>query len=402
MFLRSWLCRPSVAHSFKTSADRRRRPRLEPLEDRQLLSGGATDVLNVGDQGDNTIKQFDANTGAYLRTLVGTDAGILGPRGIINGSSGKLLVVNQNVGTTINGEVLRFNSQNGQFLGALVPSSSPDAPFAPRGMVVKDNVAYVANFQDGDDITLSGEVKEYDANNGNFLGTLFPGNFTTQWNPRGVVFGPDGQLYVSSYQTGNLLAGYVVKFDTATGASSIVAFNNGDNKKDPGETQDLHRPEGLTFGPDGNLYVTSFRADKNDNDRILILDGSSGSLKDQIALDQAREPRSFAQAIEFGPDGKLFVPISGNGPKTGSVRSYDVMTKTYTTFVAPGGPLVAGWFLSFGKTDPATLAYDAKSGPASAASVEPVTMSAFGIAPLVDMSLPELGFINLIRKRVGR
>jgi hypothetical protein len=206
-----------------------------------------------------------------------------------------------------------------------------------------------------------------------------------------------------------------VKFDTTTGSSSLVAFNNGDNKKDPGEIQDLHRPEGLTFGPDGNLYVTGFRADKNDNDKILILDGTSGALRDEIALDQVHQPRSFAQAIEFGPDGKLFVPISGNGPDTGSVRSYDVTTKTYTTFVAPGGPLAFPWYLTFGKTDPAALAYSTSSVPqtgqaapagtqgltpigASTQSVNP-DQSQLLVAPLVDQTFAQTDLLHPPRRR---
>ena len=59
----------------------------------------------------------------------------------------------------------------------------------------------------------------------------------------------------------------------------------------------------------------------------------------------------------FGPGGDLFVPITGNGPDTGAVRRYDVTTKTFTNFVAPGGPLGSGWYLTVGKTNPATLAY---------------------------------------------
>ena len=65
----------------------------------------------------------------------------------------------------------------------------------------------------------------------------------------------------------------------------------------------LHRPDGLTFGPNGKLYVTSFRkgVDNTDIDRILIYDAAAGACADKIDLDQTGQPRSFAQYILFGP-----------------------------------------------------------------------------------------------------
>ena len=63
----------------------------------------------------------------------------------------------------------------------------------------------------------------------------------------------------------------------------------------------LHRPEGLVFGPDGNLYITSFLGvDANDVDKILVFDGDTGEFLDKIDLYAVGQPRAFAQAILFG------------------------------------------------------------------------------------------------------
>ena len=76
----------------------------------------------------------------------------------------------------------------------------------------------------------------------------------------------------------------------------------------------LHRPEGLVFGPDGNLYITSFRKDSDDTDKILIFNGD-GDLLFKINLYIAgQQPRAFAQAILFGPEGKLIVPFRDQVP----------------------------------------------------------------------------------------
>jgi hypothetical protein len=267
---------------------------------------------------------------------------------------GQLLVVNQNQSppSGIPGEVLRYNGRAGDPLGALVSRNDPNAPDVPRGMVLRDNVLYVGNLADKvSPQMIPGEVDRYDANSGKFLGKLVPANFPGPFEPRGVVFGPDGGLYVSSFDAANPAVGYVVRFDPASGASTIIASNN--------TVTDLHRPEGLTFGPDGRLYVTSFRKDpgqSTDIDRVLVLDPTTGAEVKSIALDALNQPRAFAEAILFGPGGRLFAPITGNGPDTGAVRSYDVSDGSFVNFEPPG-TLGSPWYLTFGQTDPATLAY---------------------------------------------
>ena len=360
----TWL--RSLAPRPASPRPRRARLSLEPLEERAVPSAGH-DVLYVGDQGNsnadtNTVKEFDAATGAPLGTLVAPNAaGLHGPRGMVFRNPGQLLVVNQNQSppSGIPGEILRYNGRAGDPLGALVPRDDPHAPDVPRGMVLRDNVLYVGNLADAVSpqgaVTIPGEVDRYDANSGKFLGKLVPANFPGPFEPRGVVFGPDGGLYVSSFDAAHPAAGYVVRFDPARGASQIIAANNGDGIDQPGELKDLHRPEGLTFGPDGKLYVTSFRADANDFDRILVLDPTTGAEVKSIALDAVGQPRAFAEAILFGPGGRLFAPITS----TGAVRSYDVSDENFGSFVNFESPGTLGfpWYLTFGQTDPATLAY---------------------------------------------
>jgi hypothetical protein len=352
----TWLC--SLAPRPASPPPRRARLSLEPLEERAVPSAGH-DVLYVGDSGDfsavnSAVQKFDAATGAPLGTLVAPGAGGLhGPRGMVFRNPGQLLVVNQNSSppSGIHGEVLRYNGRAGDPLGALVSRDDADAPDVPRGMVLRDNVLYVGNIADKvspqGSVIIPGEVDRYDANSGKFLGKLVPANLPGPFEPRGVVFGPDGGLYVSSFDDTNLAVGYVVRFDPASGASTIIASNS--------TVKDLHRPEGLTFGPDGRLYVTSFRdfpGDTNDIDRILVLDPATGAEVKSIALDAVNQPRTYAEAILFGPGGRLFAPIL----TTGAVRSYDVSDGSFVNFEPPG-TLGQPWYLTFGQTDPATLAY---------------------------------------------
>jgi hypothetical protein len=353
----------------------RNRPVVEALEDRCLLSSGSTaiaDTLYIGDGNDNTVKQFDATTGAYLGTFVTSGSGgLLGPRGLIFGEGHNLLAVNQNVFTVgIGGEVLRYDGQTGAFINKVVADTDPHNPYDPRGMVRGPHhslfVGDLGDLGNLDGTGRPGRLAQFDEKTGAWIRDLSPSvPFTTDNGPRGVVIGPDGLLYVA-VRNFSPLGGEVMRFNPATGAflGDFVDSN---------PTNDLNRPEGLVFGPDGNLYVTSFRTDAGDNDKILEFNGKTGAYLGKIDLDQVGGDRAFAQALLFGPTGKLFVPITGNGPDTGEVRRYDVSTGTFDVFVPPnasGGPLGMPWYLTFGDTDPATLDYGGDSPAATASAVD--------------------------------
>lgn len=364
------------------------RPTLDALEERVVPTA---DSLYVADFQHGGVLRFDADTGANLGTFVEASKSLKGGRGVLIDGQGHLLLANQNAGRGKPGEIMRYSVATGAFDGEVVPFQDPNAPFAPRGMVLKDNVLYVASLQDADEdkagIAPDGRVAMFNATTGAFLGVLTPPDLPGQYNPRGIVFGPDGKLYVSVFDSSNLAAGHIIRFDLANNTATIFATNDGDGIAEVGETADLHRPEGLVFGPDSQLYVTSFRKDANDVDRILILNGATGVQVDSIDLDAVGQPRAFGQALLFGPGGDLFIPVSGNGPDTGAVRRYDVSAKTYTNLVAPG-TMVQPWYLSFGNTDPATLAYVAAlSASKQGSNAHVATLTRAELEPLLVEAL---------------
>jgi hypothetical protein len=324
------------------------------------FSIGSNSVF-IADTGNNSVKLVDVSTGKYGGVFVPSSDThktykILGPRGIIfDGST--LLVANQKVNTNNNGEIEKFDASTGSFQGALVPSSNADAPFAPRGIVLgQNNILYVADLQTSSAST-QGLIRTYDATSGKFLKSYDASSLLSPYgdhfNPRGLVFGPGGLLYISVFDIANPLTGYILTLDPSKSPDeqfSILVRSDADNNYESG----LHRPEGLVFDTSGKLWVTSFRADTSDTDKILSFD-SSGNLRDSstIVLDVAGETRAFAQAILFGPNGKLFAPIA----TTGELRSYDTASHSYTVVEPASHPLKAPWYLSFRGTDPSTLAY---------------------------------------------
>jgi hypothetical protein len=337
------------------------------------------DVLAIGETGDDSVRFFDVRTGRLLATpaIPPRSGGLSGPRGILFDARRKeWLVVNQNADTDFNGEVLRYDRE-GAFLGAVVPRTDPEAPFIPRGIVIVPNkdgtrTLFIADLAalDAQGELGVGKLLAYrlEGERATFIGNLDPNlnnpGATQAFHPRGIVLGPDGHLYVSlRYLTA--CGGSIVRFDPEKLAFKDVLLSNPEECER--NTNDLHRPEGLVFSPDGDLYVTSFQRDETDTDRVLIIpkraikENNIRLPLDRIDFYRPGEPRRFAQAVLFGPKGHLFVPLSDNPDPAlshGEVRRYNVKTKTFRTFVPQGGGVIAPWFLSFMNTDPATLAYE--------------------------------------------
>jgi hypothetical protein len=341
------------------------------------------DILYVGDAtgpnpfatpGTNLIRRLDADTGAAIPG--GNPAGVYlaegsndldGPRGIIQ-LRDSLLVGSQNITkTNVPGQILRYKVSDGRPDGAFVPPGK-NSPFTPDGIISWRGVIYASDisiFDEPDENLPPGRLLAYDANSGKLLREFnpntFPSNFPfpIKFHPRGLVIGPNGLLYVASLPDVRpppavRLGGQILVFDPETFDFLGVFIN------DPGGENALNRPDALVFGPDGRLYVTSFRANPADTDSIRIYDGHTGVFLDKIDLYTPPAPRAFAQGILFGPGGKLFVPISGGDATTaGRIRKYDVQTKSFEIFAEiPSSQQL--WYLTFGKTNPGTLAYEGK------------------------------------------
>jgi sugar lactone lactonase YvrE len=104
---------------------------------------------------------------------------------------------------------------------------------------------------------------------GKFLGVAASGYGLTR--PYGNTFGPDGNLYVSSFRTNQIL-----RYHGKTG--KFLGVFASDNNSGLGSLNGLNGPNGLVFGPDGSLYVAT-QGSANDSKGDLVFPYNSQVLR---------------------------------------------------------------------------------------------------------------------------
>jgi hypothetical protein len=161
-------------------------------------------------------------------------------------------------------------------------------------------------------------VDRFDGVTGAYLDTFVTPGSGGLVSPVDLVFGPDGDLYVSDW-TGN----QVLRYDGATGAFLNVVASG------------LSSPEGLTFGPDGNLYIAN-----QGSSEVLRVTSSGVSPFVTAGSGGLSQPRK----AEFGPDGNLYVASNG----TGQVLRYNGQTGAFLNVFVTTGATTGPMWLDFG------------------------------------------------------
>ena len=145
--------------------------------------------------------------------------------------------------------------------------------------------------------TTANNVSQFDEVTGSYLGNFIAAGAGGLANPDDLTYGPDGNLYVSSSASNT--TGQILRYDGRTGAFIDVFAQGGG----------MARPYGSAFGPDGNLYVASFRSDQ-----ILKYNGVTGAFMSVFAQGKgtAAGLLNGPNDLSFGPDGALYITTQGS------------------------------------------------------------------------------------------
>jgi WD40 repeat protein len=257
--------------------------------------------LMVASTGSDRVLIYDLENGNRLDSLRVDDGGFFQPRGVAVGPDGDVYVGVTSSGTE--DAVVRFDRATGIIDTVVRPNSGrvirPEGlAFGPEGdlYVGSRNLGYVQTF---------------DGTSGDFIQSA-----ATVFEPRGLTFGPaDGLMYVIS-------ANEVRRFDRTARVDlgAFIASGSGGLRTDTGSSA-------LTFGPDGNLYVSSAGTDS-----VLRYDGQTGTFLDEF-VSAGSGGLDNPVGLAFGPDARLYVASSS----TDSVLRYDGRTGEFIDEFVPSG-----------------------------------------------------------------
>jgi sugar lactone lactonase YvrE len=267
----------------------------------------AEEALLVASRESGQILAYDDQTGDDLDVFIEEGSGGLkAPSSLTYGPNDEYLYISDYE----NSSVLRFDEVTGEFVDTFIPPNG-------GGLISPETIA----FGPDDDLFIAGldgnGIRRYDGDTGKFIDNVVAVNPTTQepLNTPNFAFDSDNDLYISSV----FPSGGVLKYDWETDTTTTFIS--------PEDAPTI--PGGLALGADNLLYVGDF---SEEGASVLRYDLESGELVDEF-VKPGSGGLSQASRLVFGPEDDLYVTSFGSD----SVLRFDGETGNFVDeFVTSG------------------------------------------------------------------
>lgn len=150
---------------------------------------------------------------------------------------------------------------------------------------------------------LSDEVLRFNSTTGAFISAFVGAGSGGLDGPEGIAFGPDGNLYVAAEYSHS-----IHRYNGTTGAP-LGTLATG-----------LTDPNDIMFGPGGLLYYVD-----HFSDRVRRYDVVAGT---ELAPIMLSDGAHHSHSITFGPDGLIYMGLLDGGPTPSTIRRLDPVTLT--------------------------------------------------------------------------
>ncbi len=197
------------------------------------------------------VLQYKGSSGEFIKTFTPNFPSLIFSQDLAFGPNSNLYVTNAGLDT-----IEEYNGQTGEYIGSLFPAN-PSICDAPFSITAYGEASLYFS------CTFTNNVQRYDLNTGEI--ELLGNASSDGAAPGGLSIGPDGALYVANFS-----ANTIDRYDLETGA--VQVFIDG-----------VDSPVQPVFGPNGDLYVSSNPTQKVGQPvpgRVLRYDGPTGRLVD--------------------------------------------------------------------------------------------------------------------------
>lgn len=264
-------------------------------------------ALYVANSDEGSILRCSGITGKVVATLGNN----LNPAGLAIGPDHKVLYVTYYGAGTVS----RFSLATGKSLGTFIPQGRGGLAEPITMAFGPDGNLYVGNWSHND-------IRRFDGRTGAFLGVFARNGSGGLAQPGDITFGPDGDLYVTNNSVSDVL-----RFNGRTGAFKSIFVKTGSGG--------LTNPQNMAFGPTGSLFVGGPAG---------VLQYSRTGAFIRVFAAPGANLKSVG-GLTFGPDGSLYV---SDWQKNDVVR-YNGRTGAFKgVFVTPASGLAANKYILFG------------------------------------------------------